>query len=407
MYCEFFSEFFDEFSSPEDLTSQNISKLLANISESQRNMFYNKWSNHVKDMDFLAMDTSSISTYATLNEDADYGHPKQQSNKKLKQINVCLLFGEATGLPLFLSTYHGSINDVSAFIKCTKQYKLITDSNIKFVLDRGMFSKKNVNYMLDTAAKFIIGLPATTNLKRDLIDESIHIYKNINYSVSTAHDNIYGTSKRILLDKRQRLWAHIFINQNKHLDIHNKLQDKILQLYSEAVENPINYMNDSDYTHYLTFRKRKCSNNEYLVKKNQAVFQEELDRSGWFVFLSNEIKDTAEALTIYRKRDIVEKAFDILKNRTQERNIAVHSNRSYSNKLFIGFLSLIITSQIHKVMTEHQIYKRYTIKELFYILKSIKKISIENFTVYSALTKKHMFILDKFGCPYPLDNNRQ
>jgi transposase len=120
------------------------------------------------------------------------------------------------------------------------------------------------------------------------------------------------------------------------------------------------------------------------------------------VFLSNNIKDTTDALRIYRQRDIVEKAFDILKNITQDQNIAVHSN--CYNKLFIGFLSLILTSQIHKTMTKHNLYKQYTIKELYFIMKSLKKCVVDDYSIYMPISAKQKEILDKFECPYPEDS---
>ncbi|MDR2198146.1 MAG: transposase [Deltaproteobacteria bacterium] len=404
MYCHFFEDLFDTLSSPENLTSQDISGLFKEISDDERNLFFEEWTSHVKEIDYVAFDTTSISTYSTQNEDVAFGHPKQKSNKKQKQINLCLLFGEKTSLPLYLCTYNGSVNDVASFISCSKQYQLIHDDNVRYVLDRGMFSKKNINYMLDSDIKFIIGLSASTKLKRELIKNLQHIYQNVNYTITTNDNHIYGITKRIVWDSNNKLWAHVFVDQNKKLECQNLLLKTINELYDKAIENPDDCLNDENYQKFILFQKVKNSKDKYIIKKNQEAFTLAVANGGWFIFLSNNIKDTTEALSIYRQRNIVEKAFNIIKNRTQDENIAVHDSKKYSNKIFIGFLSLILTSQIHKTMVSNHLYKNYTIKELYFILKSIKRIKVKNKTVYSPLTSKHKTILDVFNCPYPIDD---
>jgi hypothetical protein len=62
---------------------------------------------------------------------------------------------------------------------------------------------------------------------------------------------------------------------------------------------------------------------------------------GYFALLSNEIKDAQEAFEIYRNKDLVEKAFDNLKERLNLRRVAVSSEQSLDGKLFVQFIALI------------------------------------------------------------------
>jgi transposase len=257
--------------------------------------------------------------------------------------------------------------------------------------------------LLDNSNKFIIGLPATTKIKHDLIEQFQHIFINPKYTIDAPHSNIYGTTCRIKWDEKRYLWAHIYVDINKRTEEHNRLQDKIFEINNKIKDGSIKPEEIKKYEQFFTFRRRKNTLDEYIVKVNESALQDFLTKQGWFIFLTNEIKDTTEALRIYRKRDIVEKAFDILKNRTQDDNVAVHSSPSYSNKLFIGFLSLILTSQVHKTMVEHNLYKKYTVKELYFTLKSIKKTKYRGQVVYSPLTAKHKDLLEKFQCPFPID----
>jgi transposase len=315
-----------------------------------------------------------------------------------------MLFGKKTALPLYTNIFNGSINDVTLFPKCVKQYDLVSEKNIKYVLNHGMYSKKNIYFLLDNSKKFIISLPSTTNLKYDLIELSQHIYMNPKYTVYAPHSNLYGTTYHIKWDEKRHLWAHVYIDVNQRTADHNKLQDKIFEMYNKIKDGPIKFENMNEYLHFFTLRRRKNTNDEFIAKFKEDALQDILAIESWFIFLTNEIKDATEALRIYRQRDMVEKAFDILKNRTQEENTVVHSSPSYSNKLFIGFLSLLLNSQIHKTMTENNMKKKFTITELYFILKSIKKIKVKDIVVYSPLNAKHKDILEKFKCPLPCDS---
>ena len=90
-----------------------------------------------------------------------------------------------------------------------------------------------------------------------------------------------------------------------------------------------------------------------------------MSRASWYLFLSNEKKDSAEALSIYWRREIIKKAFELFQNNTQEQNFAAHSQNHIANKLFVYFLTLILTSQIHKTMCDENLYAHYTIIEIF------------------------------------------
>jgi hypothetical protein len=126
--------------------------------------------------------------------------------------------------------------------------------------------------MLESSTKYIIGLPNTTNLKKDLIDKFQHTYQNYNFSLSALNNNLYGVTSRVQWNNERMLWAHIFVDQNKRLEEHNRLQNDILTMFDNAVKNPNDFKDNDDYLQFLTFRKSKNSVDEYIVKKNQDEF---------------------------------------------------------------------------------------------------------------------------------------
>jgi transposase len=137
----------------------------------------------------------------------------------------------------------------------------------------------------------------------------------------------------------------------------------------------------------------------YNVTRRQDAFDEALSKAGWFIFLSNDIVTTEKAIEIYRNRNIVKKAFNILKNRTDQETIRCHTDLCSENKIFISFLSLIFLSYIHKIMLNNNLYKYYTIKELFKILNGIKIIKTNQFNIITPVTAKQKKFLMLLAVP--------
>lgn len=69
---------------------------------------------------------------------------------------------------------------------------------------------------------------------------------------------------------------------------------------------------------------------------------------------------SAQVLSIYRKKDKVEKSFNNLKERLSLRRTPSSSDESLSGKLFVQFLALILVSHIRKIMKERQLYGNFT-----------------------------------------------
>ena len=85
---------------------------------------------------------------------------------------------------------------------------------------------------------------------------------------------------------------------------------------------------------------------------------------GYFALLSNDIKDAIDALETYRNKDLVEKAFNNLKERLNLRRVAVSSEKSLDGKLFVQFIALIFLSYITRKMQENNLFKKYTLHEV-------------------------------------------
>ena len=95
------------------LPSQRVSELLKSVGENlpARLEFSRLWTEKRGEDEFVVFDITSISSYSKLIESVEWGYNRDK--EKLPQINLGMVFGQPSLLPLFYSLYQGSIRDVS------------------------------------------------------------------------------------------------------------------------------------------------------------------------------------------------------------------------------------------------------------------------------------------------------
>jgi transposase len=104
------------------------------------------------------------------------------------------------------------------------------------------------------------------------------------------------------------------------------------------------------------------------------------------------VADAKETISIYREKDVVEKGFLRLKNSLDLGRLHVHREDTMQNKVFIGIISLILLSHIHKIMLEKDLYMKMTMKKLLMTLSKFRVQEINATRILFQLTKEQKSI---------------
>ncbi len=107
--------------------SPNISKLcdILGKSQSQRVEFVQKWIEHLKPINGIFYDITSISSYSTNVDFIEWGYNRDKEN--LPQLNKGVTFCHNHSLPIYYNLYPGSIVDVATlknYVEYLKVFKL-------------------------------------------------------------------------------------------------------------------------------------------------------------------------------------------------------------------------------------------------------------------------------------------
>jgi hypothetical protein len=169
MYCEDWIERVDNLS-PVSISAPSISRLFKSINYEKRLKFFEKWSLYRQENEFLALDITSVSSYSELISDVEWGYNRDK--EKLAQINLCLILGEKTKLPIFQTVYSGSLTDVSTLNTTLKLTEFLEISRMLVVMDKGFYSQTNVDNLISnhTGYKFLLAMPFSSIFAKNQVE---------------------------------------------------------------------------------------------------------------------------------------------------------------------------------------------------------------------------------------------
>jgi len=355
-----------------NIPSQRSSELFASITEESRERFFRLQGKRRVEQEYWVYDTTSISSYSKCLSHVRYGVNKD--HEALPQINIALLFGEESNLPFYYRKLAGNITDVKTVKNLLADVDFFGYDKFKLVMDRGFYSEANINNLYKSHLKFLIATKVSLNFVKTELDkmrDSIHTWSRYSqkydlYTCSTATSWAYSQDrpyKGDTLKEERRIYLHLYFNIVKAVDDEKNLNILLCTFQDELESGKRNPEHEKQYAKYFDVKTTPVRGAKATVK-HEAI-DEAKKNYGFFVLLSNEIKDPIEALEIYSNKDLVEKAFGNLKERLNFSRPAVSSDQSLDGKLFVEFVALIYLSHIKKKMQDKNLFKNYTMQELF------------------------------------------
>ncbi len=385
----------------ESMASQRISELLKSVGENlpARLEFSRAWAEKRGEDKFVVFDITSISSYSKLIESVEWGYNRDK--EKLPQINLGMVFGQPSLLPIFYNLYQGSIRDVSTLkniLEFLNDFKL---NNVTFLLDKGFYSTENIVAMRKKLLHFITPLPFTVKQAEQLIEKHEEEITDVSNSLRVSKQILYCVKDKIAVGG-YTLNAYIYFDKRKRLESEERLIERIIEAEEKVDERHFQdreavgkYLSQhaAELKKFFDIRKAKGF---YVVRKNKARIDDAIKQMGYVIILTTRIMNPNQIILLYRNKDCVEKCFDNMKNELSSNRLRVHSTDSMEGRLFVTFLSLILSSGIHNTMREKALNKKYTLEEIMYELKKLKMIRLQNQRkVLTEITKTQKELLKK------------
>jgi len=274
----------------------------------------------MKDGELLLYDGSIIYSDSEHNKLLEIGHDKD--NSFMPKANIGLLFSRKRNVPVHFRLFFGSVHEIKTVDKIIHEMR---DRDMTFIADKGFYKNGFFKDLQDMNIGFIIPLPRDD--------------KRIDYGAEL--DGLFDYHKRVIKSGRYqngKYWLYHF-------------EDQYLK-----------YAETSDY-YKLKIRK----------KNRKKVFHEE--RTGRITLLSNRKLKPKEAYLLWKSRDRIEKAFDILQNKLEIDKPYVSSEEVFRGYMFASFISLIIYYLVLNLLKKHKMNSEISVEDLLF---EFSKIMIED-----------------------------
>lgn len=393
----------------EDIPDQRISELFSSISENAKMMFFENQSARRIEKEHLVYDTTSISSYSEMINLVKRG--KNKDGDPLPQINLALVFGQDSMMPVYYRKLPGNISDTMTIRKLLKDIEFIKCKKVKLVMDRGFFSNKNLNSLFQNHHKFLIAGKRNTKFVGALIEkarESIKDFSNYDveqdvYRISTMEKwpyEEYDRDGNVILEAERRIYVHVYYNGQRAEEEKTSFIKSLADCQSAILEGSCSDAQQTVCDKY--FQVKTTPARGAKLQYNEQAIQDHIKHFGYFALLSNEIKDPSEALYVYRNKDLIEKSFGNLKNRLNMRRQLVSSSENLEGKLFVQFIALMLVSGIHKSMKDEGLYKNYSMQKLLDDLDVIERYEFPGKRAhFSEITKKQAALYKSLGVTPP------
>lgn len=403
------------------LCGQRISDLLSRV-DHQKMMDYfklrfNRCKEKHQDKDgreilqqYLAIDSTGISTYSETIDTAAYGHAKQ--NPELKQINFTLGVDYLTGDVCYAYESEGSINDKSLYphILQDMQNHGFDLTNTALVTDRGYESMLNIQKILNLDLQFLTGVPLVEKGIRDRFIKYKDSFENLAFWDSDLEiaartfeenwvQNLDGGNvrKKIQLN----LYRDPNLAPRQTLEL-LRLVDRVLRDKNDGKRiDPDDWRRVSRYISEV-----KGEENEKVGVKNLEALNEMKMLAGCYAIRTNCMINPFDALRLYRQRNLIETAFRQFKVLNEGARLRT-TQTSYIGKLMVHVLAqtlrmiLQITAQKNK-NAENKL-PGDSLTQAVYCLQRVRAIRPGGraYWVMKEVPKKARDIFTLLGVPVP------
>lgn len=381
-------------------------QVLVDITPEQCGNFYTLWNKKHPAGREIFYDVTSFSTYSGQIIRAHYGYNRDHDD--LPQINHGLFCDRETGLPLFMCSYDGSLNDKANFnqvLKRAKEYGIGLGkgkSRVSIVTDGG-FSRENVDWSHFLGYDVIIGVSCdclnnvrnaytswTLSLNEAdranswMLGDNCYIAKSIPFKLGNVDGELMMYRDLTLeLDKRKQL-SRIKEKKKLELEMTEKAPKEGFDRWAKGF---------SPY-----FKLRRCTGRKgFTYEEDKIAFAQTCALSGkvtLFVKRDYHKLNEQETLRVYRSKESVEDCFDTTKNGLSDKRLHIHGDKQVNGKLFVMFISLILRRTIHRRISVYLREKGMTDEAAIRELEEIKLYKgKDGWTLKDAITKTQREIL--------------
>lgn len=326
-----------------------MSKLFReDMTEEQNDRFMDLWikkcvADGVKKV-WLAIDGTNIDCTVEGSVLAEGGHSK--SGKSLPVVGLMRVVNAETGMPVAAFVYNGGKNDGKGIQRVVAKFSGYGISVAGSIFDRGFCYKDVLDLMRKQQMNFVVMLKSDTYGHSRMMERHA---EDIRWNVSAIVNGnaVFGIQDRekIFGNDVEDSYVCLFYDGANGSSRATKLVTKVVRtkaLLEEEIRDGKKLEMPSGMDRYLKIVAPKEEGEKATVEILEDVWQQDLDRKGFYSVASNMDLGAAETDRIYNLRDSSEKDIMYTKSWIGYSAARAHDDRGIRNRLTAGFIASVI-----------------------------------------------------------------
>ena len=303
----------------------------------------------------LALDTTTFSTYSKNQIEARQGFNKDGDG--LDTIKLLVLYSVENRQPVAFSKQPGNIPDKISLANALRQFDMLDLASPVIVADNGFYSQDNMTHFAREHTKFLMLANSTDKWVRSEIDaarEELGHFRN----VCPFDVDVSGVMRRrqhgfSIVRKRtrgnfeagetesftRRLYVHVFHKPEAAPIQERRLRESLFSLKKD-LEDGVEEFRPAAQKQIDSYLTVKRTAKGVKVDFKMDGIEEAKRYWGYFVLVSNEIKDPFDALKAYRSREKLEELFATYKDSFDGRKPRTWYPENLYGRQFAQFVGL-------------------------------------------------------------------
>ena len=348
------------------ITEENYHTLFVNLGhdETARQSLFFHLSKNIA-LDGIFYDSTTVSTYSENLTEARYGFNKDHDG--LPTLKILTFYSRNERRPLAFSLQPGNIPDQISVSNALKELDFLHIDRYIVVTDNGFCTESSLTAYVRSNIKYLLLIALDRQWIKPLVEKALpelETFSTLNMQDADIHQ--YATSffheftwrrergrgdkvKGAVESTKRRVYVHVFRSDSRTRNASDAFRDELLRLKKRIESGEVLTQADEK-------RRDKFFNVTSVHGGIRCTFNEEscrraLQAKGIFVLVSNAIKDSTEALILYRTREWIEEFFRTMKNMTDGAKPRVWSYEAFKGRVTVQFIALCYYSWLYNAIS--------------------------------------------------------
>jgi transposase len=375
------------------LTSQSCGRLFGSIQSQKIQSFFKLWVKKALKDKAICYEITSVSSYYKNITNVEHGYSYDYD--EVPQFNMGIFLSNDSKLPIYYSTYNGSLIDKTNLSLVLKNAKTFGIKNVTLILDAGSPSDESFKRLNKSCNEFTIGIPVNSDLSKKRIKEQIDSIPD--YANKFPKERTFCGEELLSINgvKGKLLF---YFDQHNCAQLCSELSDRIEQLKAElSVLKPCTIKQFEKFDKFFIFQKLNNKSGFEIVVNDDAVDKLKKSKGCFFLFTTDIEADPQDLLHFYRAKDKDEKLLDQIMLDMGDKYVRTHDILASEGKLFLTFIVFAIRAYMQNKLGKYRATDSLSLGNALDSMENILVVHSDGeWRFAKALTKRQKEILTSF-----------